>query len=619
MATYYVNNSGTEIYPFDTEAKGATSLIRMAKHFSGYNYQLLNATVGSGGYVHTYTNQNLPPFPIYSQTVDFNTIINQYNYDKYELLPGFWTPVPGGNFGPTTATFGPYHCITTSISTLPSNQYIDYTMEIKKNGLVVATFPKFTEGVNRTYTFRVSSTIIQIFIDGILYLTDVHGVSSWSSLFTLGGYNYSVEIYERVPVTPTVVTSMEATSSTLDYIVTMNQDTIYLNDTVTEPVILPGIYSWADVPYNFSYGQSTLTSETDKQNWIVGNNNYNSLNLVSLNIDGALLSSYVTNNPTLVTDCTFTNSRAIAYISDTSVGPSEISNNIFDTGSSYAIYIDNPEFSVRIFNNVFKDRSGYSAIYIGYDDTTPVDIIIVNNTFYGCSNYMLSGYVEDDSGALITNLMLFNNVDNSVDGIELYLILIIPGNLGKFIHDHNNSSNYYYEVNSVEELPTVTETSVDPLFTGTLPVPYELQDGSPCIGVGITRSETPPYDLNGVLRGDPPDLGALDKGATLVADFIGSPLSGTVNLIVVFTDLSMGNPTSWNWDFGDGSPPSFVQNPTHVYTSIGIFTVTLIATKGLFSSTETKLGYIIVTPPPLPGTNIGGGFTRTRGPTLIFD
>ncbi|RKY56314.1 MAG: hypothetical protein DRP89_01620, partial [Candidatus Neomarinimicrobiota bacterium] len=61
---------------------------------------------------------------------------------------------------------------------------------------------------------------------------------------------------------------------------------------------------------------------------------------------------------------------------------------------------------------------------------------------------------------------------------------------------------------------------------------------------------------------------------TISAGFTASPLSGTTPLEVQFTDLSTGNPTSWAWDFGDGST-STVQNPSHTYESVGSYTVML--------------------------------------------
>ncbi|MEM7368481.1 MAG: PKD domain-containing protein [Bacteroidota bacterium] len=41
---------------------------------------------------------------------------------------------------------------------------------------------------------------------------------------------------------------------------------------------------------------------------------------------------------------------------------------------------------------------------------------------------------------------------------------------------------------------------------------------------------------------------------------------------------SSSTPVSWIWDFGDGSPNSFDQNPTHAYDSAGFYDVTLTVT-----------------------------------------
>jgi PKD repeat protein len=44
-----------------------------------------------------------------------------------------------------------------------------------------------------------------------------------------------------------------------------------------------------------------------------------------------------------------------------------------------------------------------------------------------------------------------------------------------------------------------------------------------------------------------------------------------------FTDLTVGNPTTWAWDFGDGNSSS-LQNPSHTYTAAGTYTVCLTIT-----------------------------------------
>jgi hypothetical protein len=100
----------------------------------------------------------------------------------------------------------------------------------------------------------------------------------------------------------------------------------------------------------------------------------------------------------------------------------------------------------------------------------------------------------------------------------------------------------------------------------------------------------------------------------LDAYFVGTPLSAYINDSIHFTDLSIGNPILWDWDFGDGSEHSTEKNPTHSYTSLGRFTVTLKITRGILEDTEIKEQYITIIE-----KHSGTGFVREQGPTLIFD
>jgi PKD repeat protein len=90
------------------------------------------------------------------------------------------------------------------------------------------------------------------------------------------------------------------------------------------------------------------------------------------------------------------------------------------------------------------------------------------------------------------------------------------------------------------------------------------------------------------------------------ADFSGTPVSGDFPLTVAFTDESSGGatPATWLWDFGDGQT-STVQDPTHIYSVQGSYTVTLtVTTSGAETDTEAKTAYVVVTGafvPPEPG------------------
>ena len=81
-----------------------------------------------------------------------------------------------------------------------------------------------------------------------------------------------------------------------------------------------------------------------------------------------------------------------------------------------------------------------------------------------------------------------------------------------------------------------------------------------------------------------------------LAAFTGTPLSGTTPLAVQFTDLSTNAPTSWSWNFGDGNTTNAtVQNPVHVYNSVGLYTVSLTAANAVGSNTSTRINYVNVT------------------------
>jgi len=78
-----------------------------------------------------------------------------------------------------------------------------------------------------------------------------------------------------------------------------------------------------------------------------------------------------------------------------------------------------------------------------------------------------------------------------------------------------------------------------------------------------------------------------------VAGFVSTGATGSNPLSVKFVDASTNSPTSWVWSFGDGGS-SIEQNPTHVYTTKGTFTVTMTATNSGGSNTVTKDAYVTV-------------------------
>lgn len=83
-----------------------------------------------------------------------------------------------------------------------------------------------------------------------------------------------------------------------------------------------------------------------------------------------------------------------------------------------------------------------------------------------------------------------------------------------------------------------------------------------------------------------------------VVDFVGTPTTLIVGGTVDFTDLSTNMPDTWAWTFDGGTPgTSTVQNPTGIqYDTPGTYDVTLVAENTVGPATETKVGYIVVSP-----------------------
>lgn len=99
------------------------------------------------------------------------------------------------------------------------------------------------------------------------------------------------------------------------------------------------------------------------------------------------------------------------------------------------------------------------------------------------------------------------------------------------------------------------------------PVHIYQHTGNFTVTLTITRDGVPPAVL-------------IKSGfiiATMIGRFRGSPVKGYTPLIAYFKDRSFGSPPPnyWEWDFGDGTPKSYVKNPVHRYVNKGIYTVTL--------------------------------------------
>ena len=107
----------------------------------------------------------------------------------------------------------------------------------------------------------------------------------------------------------------------------------------------------------------------------------------------------------------------------------------------------------------------------------------------------------------------------------------------------------------------------------------------------------------------------------LQASFTVDIIQGYAPLQVQVTDTSKGDPTSWAWDFGDGTPPKFGSTVTHTYTSAAIRSITLYVSDGEKNSATTQTVMVkpkaSITGTPLSGPaplNVTFTISNTGGP-----
>jgi PKD repeat protein len=90
------------------------------------------------------------------------------------------------------------------------------------------------------------------------------------------------------------------------------------------------------------------------------------------------------------------------------------------------------------------------------------------------------------------------------------------------------------------------------------------------------------------------DVSATIACTTPPAGFTASTTSGVAPLALNFTSTSTGDISRYAWTFGDGTT-STAQNPSHLYSAAGTYTVSLALTGCGGSNTVTKTNYITVT------------------------
>jgi PKD repeat protein len=105
----------------------------------------------------------------------------------------------------------------------------------------------------------------------------------------------------------------------------------------------------------------------------------------------------------------------------------------------------------------------------------------------------------------------------------------------------------------------------------------------------------------------------------VVAGFVMDQASGSEGPVMVqFTDTSQNGPSSWTWNFGDGTS-STEQSPAHVF-AVGTYDVTLTATNEQTQTTDSyTLAFTVIQPTNTYQASAGTNGSITPSGTVIVD
>jgi PGF-pre-PGF domain-containing protein len=264
--------------------------------------------------------------------------------------------------------------------------------------------------------------------------------------------------------------------------------------------------------------------------------------------------------------------------------------------SPVASFISNVTEGITPLDIQFTDTSANSPTRWNWSfgdmtwfNTTDSSLRNASKSYPTGGNYTITLYVSNSGGS--------DNVSHYVDvwnrTTNDFVANVTSGNVTfpvLFTDTSYNATSWYWIFDG-----TNTSTSQNPVFEYAVPGIYSVNHSS------SNAHDTFWTNKSNYIVAYPP------VATVPVANFTGTPTSGTAPLTVQFTDQSNGSPTSWTWSFGDGNYSS-LQSPSHTYAFAGTFTVSINATNSAGSDLSTRTNYINVTSSIIPPT---ASFTGT--------
>ena len=262
--------------------------------------------------------------------------------------------------------------------------------------------------------------------------------------------------------------------------------------------------------------------------------------------------------------------------------PSTGSGISIDTGSN--IYII----------NATTDRNKYAGIEISGGDTTILSQVTASGN--GVAGLVISG-----DGTQVTGCRIGDNGEAGIGLIQAHDSMIVNNwfsntvnvHIGDGVTDTTWNTSKTTGTNIVNGPFLGGNYWANPAGTGWSQVTPDRGDGFCNAPFVIDANNTDYLPLH-----------SYTPKPTFLADFTVSPVTGTAPLTVKCTDKSIGNPTRFMYDFGDGVNVTG-PNPVHTYRFPGVYTITLTITKyntttnSVMSSAATKTNVITVNSVPV--------------------
>ena len=243
----------------------------------------------------------------------------------------------------------------------------------------------------------------------------------------------------------------------------------------------------------------------------------------------------------------------------------QVWNGGFDINLKAGNYANLTFSNMTVTNNGLGYKEGAGFMVKARDDGSYVspnnailDGVLISGGNYSCNERGIRVGEPDKGNAGPTNVVITGaNITSNVP-----------------IYSGTDGSAYGGVVNHA-----VAEVNATYNWWGDNNGPYN-EDGNPG-GLGDTVTDNVMFDPWAMSFVPAPD-----------ADFTSNVSLGNVSFAAQFTDLSTNDPDSWLWDFGDGTS-STEQNPVHVYTKEGNYTVSLNVSNSGGYDLETKVDYIV--------------------------